>query len=94
MSAFMFVFSDKSVKETSTKELEELLIEQQALVDGVDWDKFQMCNFKYDQASGARANVYKITQELEQRMKGVSEPLDRVLVPGYNPAIKTGDTPE
>lgn len=85
MSAFLFVQSDKAIKEAATEKLMEYLTYHEKIVAAVDWSKFKMCTFEYDQASGSKASIIKIEAELKQRKIGIDEPLPRLIVPGFNP---------
>lgn len=89
MSAFLFTVSMKFIKAQTTEKLEKIVAEYKEVVDKFDWSKFQMCDFESDQASGYKASIEMIEQELIQRKAGINKPLDRVLVLGYNPKEET-----
>lgn len=86
MSAFLFVMPNKAIKEATIEKLHEILLHCKTVVDNFDWSKYQQCSFDSDQASGFKANIFKIEEELQFRAadKG-DEKLSRVIVPGYNP---------
>lgn len=85
MSAFLFVMKIERIEKMTDQELSENLFIQKKIVNEFNWSKYQQCSFDSDQASGCKANVDMIEQEIERRRNGSNDKIRKPLVPGYNP---------
>lgn len=85
MSAFLFMISNKVIKQTTTENLEEKLKEMRSVVDNFDFKNYRQTLFESDRAAGYCATIPNIEQELLDRKKGINIPLPPIKVIGYNP---------